>query len=235
MIKIIGFTKKKEGLTIDEFSRYWQEKHAPLGFEILPDDIHIARYVHHYAVPMEGLGGPAFDGVAEFGFEDMDMFLKWSAWFMGDGGQPLRDDEKNFMDSSSVLVVMVEERVIIPADEGRPDGIKLIAGVKRKSGLTPDEFKNYWYENHASLALEILPKAPNVQGYVHNYALAMEGLGEPALDGIGEIWFKDLDAFFESTQWFMGDGGLPLREDEENFVDASTRVAVIVKERTFIR
>lgn len=235
MIKIIGFTKKKEGLSIDEFSSYWQEKHAPLGFEILPDDIRIARYVHHYAVPMEGLGEPHFDGVAEFGFDDMDMFRKWSAWFLGDGGQPLRDDEKNFMDSSSALVVMVEERVIIPAEEGRPDGIKLIAGVKRKSGLTLADFKNYWYENHAPLALEILPKAPNVQGYVHNYALHTEGQGEPALDGIGEIWFKDLEAFFESTQWFMGDGGQPLREDEENFVDASTRVAVIVRERTFIR
>ena len=130
---------------------------------------------------------------------------------------------------------MVEERVIIPADEGRPDGIKLIAGVKRKSGLTLEDFKNYWYERHAPLALKILPKAPNVQGYVHNYALAMEGLGEPALDGIGEIWFRDLDAFSESTQWFMGDGGQPLREDEENFVDAGTRVAVVVKERTFVR
>ena len=131
---------------------------------------------------------------------------------------------------------MVEERVIIPADEGRPDGIEtLIAGVKRKSGLTLEDFKNYWYERHAPLALKILPKAPNVQGYVHNYVLAMEGLGEPALDGIGEIWFRDLDAFSESTQWFMGDGGQPLREDEENFVDAGTRVAVVVKERTFVR
>ena len=50
---------------------------------------------------MEGLGEPMFDGVAEFGFDDMDMFQKWFAWFMSDGGQPLRDDEKNFMDSSA--------------------------------------------------------------------------------------------------------------------------------------
>lgn len=235
MIKIIGFTKKKEGLTIDEFSRYWQEKHAPLGFEILPDDIRIARYVHHYAVPMEGLGDPLFDGVAEFGFDEMDMFQKWFGWFMSEGGQPLRDDEKNFMDTSAAVVVMVEERVIIPGDEDRPDGIKLIAGVKRKGGLTLEDFKNYWRDKHAPLALKILPKAPNVQRYVHNYGLAMEGLGEPALDGIGEIWFRDLDAFLESTQWFMGDGGKPLRDDEENFVDHSSRVAVIAREKTFIR
>ncbi len=235
MIKIIGFTKKKQSLTIEEFSRYWQEEHAPLGFDILPDDIRIARYVHHYAVPMEGLGESPFDGVAEFGFEDMDMFQKWFAWFMSDGGQPLRDDEANFMDSSSAVVAMVEERVIIPGDDEREDGIKLIAGVKRKSGLTLDDFKKYWHEKHAPLALKVLPKAPNVQRYVHNYGLAMEGLGEPALDGIGELWFEDLDAFLKSTEWFLGDGGKPLRDDEENFVDHATRVAVIAREKTFIR
>lgn len=235
MIKIIGFTKKKQDLTIDAFSRYWQEKHAPLGFEILPDDIRIARYVQHYAVPMEGLGEPMFDGVAEFGFDDLEMFQKWLVWFTGDGGRPLRDDEINFMDTGAAVVVMVEENVIIPGDEDRRDGVKLIAGVKRKSGLTLDDFKNYWRDNHAPLALNILPNAPNVQRYVHNYGQAMEGMEEPAFDGIGEIWFKDLDAFFVSTQWFMGDGGKPLRDDEENFVDHATRVAVIVKERTFIR
>jgi uncharacterized protein (TIGR02118 family) len=235
MIKIIGFTKKKQGLTIDEFSRYWQEKHAPLGFEVLPDDIRIMRYVHHYAVPMDGLGEPPFDGVAEFGFEDMEMFQKWFVWFMSDGGQPLRDDEVNFMDSSNAIVVMVEERVILPGDEDRRDGIKLIAGVKRKKGLTLEEFREYWRDKHAPLALTVLPKAPNVQRYVHNYALAMEGLGEPAFDGIGEICFDDLDAFMKSTEWFLGEGGQVLRDDEENFVDHATRVAVIVKERSFIR
>ncbi len=235
MIKIIGFTKKKQGLTIDEFARYWQEKHAPLGFEVLPDDIRIMRYVHHYAVPMDGLGESPFDGVAEFGFEDMEMFQKWFAWFMSEGGQPLRDDEVNFMDSSNAIVVMVEERVILPGDEDRRDGIKLIAGVKRKNGLTLEEFREYWRDKHAPLALTVLPKAPNVQRYVHNYALTMEGLGEPAFDGIGEICFDDLDAFVKSTEWFLGDGGQVLRDDEENFVDHATRVAVIVKERSFIR
>jgi uncharacterized protein (TIGR02118 family) len=235
MIKIIGFTKKKQGLTIDEFARYWQEEHAPLGFEILPDDIRIMRYVHHYAVPMEGLGAPPFDGVAEFGFEDMDMFQKWFAWFMSDGGQLLRDDEENFIDRSSTTVVIVEENVIIPGEDAREDGIKLIAGVKRKSDLTLKEFRHYWREKHAPLALKVLPQAPSVNRYVHNYGLALEGLGEPAFDGIGEICFDDFDAFLQSTQWFLGEGGQVLRDDEENFVDHSTRVAVIVRERSFIR
>jgi uncharacterized protein (TIGR02118 family) len=234
MIKIIGFMKKKEGFTIEEFSRYWYEEHAPLGFRIVPSDIRFTRYVHHYTVPMEGLGDPMFDGVAEFCFEDMDMFQKWFAWFMSDGGQPLRDDEGNFIDSGSVMVAVVEERVIIPGDEARGDGIKLIAGVRRKSGLTLEEFKQYWYEKHVPLALKVLPGTPYVKRYVHNYGLVLEGLGEPALDGIGELFFDDLEAFQKSTEWFLGDGGKPLRDDEENFVDHSSRVAVIVQQRTLI-
>jgi len=235
MIKIIGFMKKKEGLTLDAFSHYWGEEHAPLGFDILPDDIRVTRYVHHYAVPMEGLGESPFDGVAEFGFEDMDMFQKWFAWFMSDGGQPLRDDEENFIDRGSTTVAIVEEKVIIPGDDARKDGIKLIAAVKRKSGLTLDEFREYWRDKHAPLALTVLPNAPSVNRYVHNYGLALEGLGEPVFDGIGEICFDDFDAFMNSTQWFLGEGGQVLRDDEENFVDHSTRVAVIVRERSFIR
>ena len=235
MIKIIGFMKKKDGLTLDEFSRYWQEQHAPLGFEVLPQDIRITRYVQHYAVPMEALGEPLFDGVGEFCFEDMEMFQKWFAWFMSDGGQPLRDDEENFIDRSRLTVVIVEENVIIPGDDAREDGIKLIAGVKRKTGLTLVEFREYWRDKHAPLALTVLPKAPSVNRYVHNYGLALEGLGEPAFDGIGEICFDDFDAFMNSTQWFLGDGGQVLRDDEENFVDHTTRVAVIVEEKSFIR
>jgi uncharacterized protein (TIGR02118 family) len=234
MIKVIGFTKKKEGLTLEQFERYWHEEHAPLGFKILPKDIEFTRYVQHYAIPLEGLGDPPFDGVAEFCFDNIDMFQKWLAWFMSDGGQPLRNDEGNFMDSSSVLVTIVEERVIIPDDEARGDRIKLIAGVKRKSGLTLNEFKNYWYEKHAPLALRVLPKTPFVKKYVHNYAIPMEGFGEQPFDGIGELCFDDMDAFLKSTEWFMGEGGQVLRDDEENFVDPSTRVAVIARQRVIL-
>jgi hypothetical protein len=113
MIKVIGFMKKKEGMTIEEFSRYWYEEHAPLGFQVLPEDIRFIRYVQHYAVPMEGAGQPLFDGVAEFCFEDMDMFQTWLAWFMSEGGKPLRDDEENSVDPSTRVAVIVQERSLI--------------------------------------------------------------------------------------------------------------------------
>jgi uncharacterized protein (TIGR02118 family) len=128
----------------------------------------------------------------------------------------------------------MEERVIIPDDGARGDGIKLISGVKRKRGLTLNQFKDYWHEKHAPLALSVLPKSPFVKKYVHNYAIPVEGFGEPAFDGIGELCFDDMEAFHKSTEWFMGEGGEVLREDEENFVDPTTRVVVIVRQRVII-
>ena len=38
-----------------------------------------------------------------------------------------------------------------------------------------------------------------------------------------------------SSDRFAENGGQVLRDDEENFVDHSTRVALIVEERSFIR
>jgi hypothetical protein len=60
-------------------------------------------------------------------------------------------------------------------------------------------------------------------------------LGEPMFDGVAEFGFESPEMFQKWLVWFTGDGGRPLRDDEENFVDHATRVAVIVKERTFIR
>lgn len=117
MVKVIAMMKRKPGITPAEFARYWYEEHAPLGFEVLPDDIRIRRYVQNYTVRNEGDLEPEFDGMVEFHLDDMDAFARWFAWYMGDGGKPMRDDEQNFMDSSSVKVVVVEERIIVPGDD----------------------------------------------------------------------------------------------------------------------
>ena len=118
MIKVIAMMKRKGGITPEEFERYWYEDHAPLGFKVLPDDIRIQGYVQNYTIRTEGDQEPEFDGLVEFCFDDMQTFQRWFVWFMGDGGKVLRDDEKNFMDSSSVKLMLVEERVLIPRREG---------------------------------------------------------------------------------------------------------------------
>jgi hypothetical protein len=48
----------------------------------------------------------------------MQVFQRWLAWYMSDGAKPMRDDEQNFMDSSTVKVMVVEERVVVPRNDG---------------------------------------------------------------------------------------------------------------------
>ena len=112
--------------------------------------------------------------------------------------------------------------------------VKFIAMVKRKSGVSLDEFSRYWYEKHAPLAMKVTPKELLPKRYVHNYAVTLGGSKEPEFDGIGEVYYADMDAFNRSNEWFFGPGGKVLRDDEENFADKSTRIAVVVDERIII-
>ena len=118
MVKVIAMMKRKPGISPEEFARYWFEEHAPLGFEVLPDDIHVRGYVQNYTLRNEGDTEPEFDGLVEFYLDDMRAFQRWLAFFMSDEAKPMRDDEKNFMDSSTVKVLVMEERVVVPSAEG---------------------------------------------------------------------------------------------------------------------
>lgn len=114
MIKVIAMLKRKSGLTIQEFSQYWRDKHAPLASRMIPGEVasEQTRYVQNYAVEMSGGGDPSFDGIAEICFNDLESFRKWNDWYFSDDAKPLRDDEDNFMDKSKRVIVIAEENVI---------------------------------------------------------------------------------------------------------------------------
>ncbi len=116
MVKMIAMVKRKSGLTIEEFSQYWYEKHAPFARKQVPQSVAAGwkGYVQNYALGLGLKGEPPFDGVAEFYFNDLQSFWKWNDWYFSDAAKALRDDEKNFMDRSKTVVVVADERVVIP-------------------------------------------------------------------------------------------------------------------------
>ena len=113
MIKVMAMMKRKPGITPEEFARYWFEEHAPLGFDLLPDDIQVRGYVQNYTIRNPGDQEPEFDGLVEFVLDDMSAFQRWLAFFMSDAAKPMRDDEKNFMDSDTIKVLVMQERVVV--------------------------------------------------------------------------------------------------------------------------
>jgi len=93
-------------MTLEEFSRYWQEVHGPIGRRI-PG---LRRLVQSHSVPQPAdMGPPDFDGMAELWFDDLSALAaarrspEWRA---------STEDEANFIDESRTAVFVTEEREI---------------------------------------------------------------------------------------------------------------------------
>ena len=71
--------------------------------------------------------------------------------------------------------------------------IKLIALLKRKPGVSKEEFARRWVNDHTKLSTQI----PGILGYRINIATDRQpdAIGhEPIYDGTAELWFESIDA-----------------------------------------
>lgn len=106
--------------------------------------------------------------------------------------------------------------------------IKLIALVKRKPGMTLEEFSRYWENKHGPLVARVFP---GVRKYVQNHPARLPGGGEPKVDGVVELWFDDLASFRAASDFYLGEKGKVIRDDEEKFIDRSQMVFFVAQER----
>lgn len=96
MTKMVVVLHKKDGLTRDEFRKYWRDVHGEIGAR-MPG---VRKYVQNHAVA----DGAPFDGIAEMWFDSpADM----QAAFSSEAAQEAARDVANFL--SSQQVVLVEE------------------------------------------------------------------------------------------------------------------------------
>ncbi|MFC2040228.1 EthD domain-containing protein [Chloroflexota bacterium] len=95
--------------------------------------------------------------------------------------------------------------------------IKYFAILKKRSGLTQEEFFRYWKEVHAPLAMSIIPAfKKGIQKYVQYHAISMPGF-ESEIDGIVELTFDDLETLQNYLAWRKTEAAKPLLEDEIKF------------------
>lgn len=68
--------------------------------------------------------------------------------------------------------------------------IKMVAFVKRKAGMTREEFAQYWTTEHVKFSVPL-----GMKGYRINIALEPQPMDNnpPPFDGTAEIWWDDLE------------------------------------------
>ncbi|MCH8026200.1 MAG: EthD domain-containing protein [Chloroflexi bacterium] len=108
MVKIIYGITRKEGMSVEEFQRYWRETHGPIAARI-PG---VRRYVQNHAVATVGDGPypPTYDGAAELWFDDVESFRKAMTT---PEYQAAQEDERNFIDHSRIFVIIAEEKPVV--------------------------------------------------------------------------------------------------------------------------
>ena len=106
--------------------------------------------------------------------------------------------------------------------------IKLIEIIKRREDKTHEEFIRYWEDIHGP---KIASAIPGLRKYVQNKPVILAKGTEPPIDGIAELWFDDLESWRRSAEYFLGDEGIAVRHDAEEFVDRKKLVVLVCEEK----
>jgi uncharacterized protein (TIGR02118 family) len=136
-------------------------------------------------------------------------------------------DEANFIDRSTMGLIITEEHVIkdgpVPAG-----GVKNIEFVTRWPGMPVEEFQRYWREAHGPLAALIGVVRRYVQS--HTRRAAYESGRIPRYDGVAITWFDDT----RSMRVSAGTAEYArVRADEPNFI-APDPPFIITKEHVIV-
>jgi uncharacterized protein (TIGR02118 family) len=111
--------------------------------------------------------------------------------------------------------------------------VKLMALLKRKAGLSLEEFQRYYETHHAPLAVRI---AAMGHDYRRNYLRSMRKAGVEVdgvmpFDVITEVWFKDRAAYEAfSASMKQPEIRQQIVADEERFMDRDASQIFIVEE-----
>jgi uncharacterized protein (TIGR02118 family) len=106
--------------------------------------------------------------------------------------------------------------------------IKLVFTIRRRKGMTGEEFQRYWRQEHAQL-VKRYADVLRIRRYVQTHArdtdldeaLARSRGSEPrCYDGVAELWWESIEDLLEASMSEKGQiAGQALLEDERRFID----------------
>jgi uncharacterized protein (TIGR02118 family) len=108
MMHLVEFVRRKPGMEVEAFQRYWREVHGPLGAKI-PQ---MRRYVQSHVRPGAYRGGrrPIYDGVAEVWFDSTDAMRESATTAEY---RAVRADEPNFIDSAHPVPFIITQDLVV--------------------------------------------------------------------------------------------------------------------------
>jgi len=220
MIKSIYFIKRKPGMDVEAFQKYWITIHAAIVRKV-PE---LRRYVQcHTLLSGYRKGQPIYDGVAELWFDDLETMRRVAETPESNAA---RADDYAFIDMPMPFVLTREH--VQKDGSTDPSMVKLVEFIFRKPGMEVERFQDYWRTVHGPIAAKI----PQMRRYVQSPVLlsAYRDGRQPVCDGVAEVWFDSTDAMraSEKTAEYAA-----TRADEPNFVEAGFKF-IITKEHTII-
>jgi uncharacterized protein (TIGR02118 family) len=100
--------------------------------------------------------------------------------------------------------------------------VKAIYLIRRKSGMSAEDFHRYWREVHGAIAARI----PGLRRYVQCHAITRDG-GGVEYDGAAEVWFDDMEAVRRAV---ASPEYAAARADEARFIDLERTTLIFTEE-----
>jgi uncharacterized protein (TIGR02118 family) len=111
--------------------------------------------------------------------------------------------------------------------------VKLIVAIRRKQGMSPQDFHYQWGTRHAALVRSCPASRRYIRKYVQCHTLEEEySAGEPAFDGTAELWFESVaekERFFSDPDYLA-----QVRPDEARFSDMSRTLFFLTQEKSIV-
>src|SRR5579871_5471179 len=124
MVKAIYLIKRKRGLELEAFRKYWLTTHAGLALKV-PG---LRKYVQSHTIESGyKKGEPVFDGIAEVWYDDTNAMRRIAELPQA---RAVNDDGHNFMDMRASGLLLTREHVVKdgPIDSSM---VKYVAFAKR--------------------------------------------------------------------------------------------------------
>jgi uncharacterized protein (TIGR02118 family) len=185
MVKVLTFLRRKAGLPVEEFQRYWLTRH-PAVVVRLPA---VRRYVQSHTLPSAyAKGEPPYDGIAEVWADDTAALRAMTA---SPANADVQADEAQFLDRARTGFLITEERVVVDGAVGAK-AVKAVEFLSRRPGAAVEEFQRHWQDRQAPILARIgglrrcVLSVPRRSSY--------EAGRVPAHDGVTSLWFDSADA-----------------------------------------